>query len=64
LTPSKAAEQRGLTTSEFMRQTALAAVAGDLDFKAGEQQRAALLSVRERAKELYEAVEELEPPAT
>ena len=47
-----------------MRQTALAAVAGDLDFKAGEQQRAALLSVRERAKELYEAVEELEPPAT
>jgi len=62
LTPSKAAEQRGLATSKFMRQAALAAVQGDLDLKQGEQ-RAALLAIRERAKELYEAVENLEPPA-
>ena len=52
-----------MTISEFMRQAALAAVQGDLDLKAGEQ-RAALLAVRERAKELYEAVEKLEPPTT
>src|SRR5688572_24281942 len=59
---SDAAKSRGITTSEFMRQAALAAVQGDLDLKAGEQ-RAALLAVRERAKELYEAVQELDPPA-
>jgi hypothetical protein len=59
---SKAAEQRGITTSEFMRQAAMAAVQGDLDLKAGEH-RAALLAVRERARELYEAVEKLEAPA-
>ena len=46
-----------------MRQAALAAVPRDLDLKAGEQ-RAALLALRERAKELYEAIEKLEPPAT
>ena len=63
MAPSKAAEQRGLTTSAFMRPAALAAVPGDLDLKAGEQ-RAALLAVRERARELYEVVEKLEPPAT
>jgi len=37
-------------------------VPGDLDLQAGEQ-RAALLAVRERATELYKAVEKLEPPA-
>lgn len=58
----KAADARGITISEFMRQSAMAAVQGDLDLNAGEQ-RAALLAVRERAKELYEAVEKLEPPA-
>ena len=56
---SNAAKARGITTSEFMRQAAMAAVQGDLDLNAGEQ-RAALLAVRERAKELYEAVENLE----
>jgi|SRR5688572_13142587 hypothetical protein len=58
----RAADSRGMTISEFMRQAAMAAVQGDLDLKAGEH-RAALLAVRERARELYEAVEKLEAPA-
>src|SRR5687768_18561375 len=58
----RAADSRGMTISEFMRQAAMAAVQGDLDLKVGEH-RAALLAVRERARELYEAVEKLEAPA-
>jgi hypothetical protein len=59
---SDAAKARGMTTSEFMRKAAMAAVHGELDLNA-EEHRAALHAVRERAKELYEAVEKLEPPA-
>ena len=54
-----AAKQRGVTTSEFMRLASLAAARGYLDLKAGEQAQA-LLAVREKARELYEAVEKLE----
>ena len=57
-----AAQARGMTISEYMRRAAMAAVQGDLDLNAGEQ-RAALLAVRERAKELYEAVEKLDTPS-
>ena len=55
----KAAEARGLTTSEFMRQASLSAARGYVDLRAGEQAQA-LLAVREKARELYEAVEKLE----
>jgi uncharacterized protein (DUF1778 family) len=58
---SKAAEARGMTTSDFMRKAALAAVEGQLDLEAGEH-RSAIMAVREKARELYEAVEKLEEP--
>jgi len=55
----KAAEANALTISEFMRQASLSAARGELDLKAGEQAQA-LLAVREKARELYEAVEKLD----
>ena len=55
----KAAEQRGLTISEFMRQASLAAARGEIDLKYGAQAQN-LLAVREKARELYEAVEKLD----
>jgi hypothetical protein len=55
----KAAEQRGLTTSEFMRQASLSAARGEVDLKYGEQAEN-LLAVREKARELYEAVQKLD----
>lgn len=55
---SRAARQRGLTVSDFMRQASLAAAHGELGLEAGRQE-AALMAVREKARELYEAVEDL-----
>ena len=56
---AKAAEANSLTISEFMRQASLSAARGEVDLKYGEQAQA-LLAVREKARELYEAVEKLE----
>ncbi len=55
----KAAKQRGLSISEFMRQASLAAANGEQDLAAGEQ-AAAVLAVREKARDLYNAVEKLQ----
>ena len=55
----KAAEAKGLTVSEFMRQASLAAARGEVDLKFGVQAQT-LLAVREKARELYEAVEKLD----
>ncbi len=54
-----AAKERGESVSEFMRQASLAAARGYVDLKVGEQAQA-LLTVREKARELYEAVEKLD----
>jgi len=59
---SKAAETRGMTISEFMRQASLAAARGEVDLRAGERAQT-LLAVREKARELYEAVEKLDEQA-
>ena len=56
---ARGAEAQGLTISEFMRQASLAAARGYVDLKAGEQAQA-LHAVREKARELYEAVEKLD----
>ncbi|HLG11040.1 MAG TPA: hypothetical protein VI876_04705 [Dehalococcoidia bacterium] len=56
---TQAAKQRDMTVSDFMRQASLSASQGYLGLDAGRQE-AALLAVRERARELYEAVEKLE----
>jgi uncharacterized protein (DUF1778 family) len=55
---SKAAKQRGMTVSDFMRQASLSAAQGALDLEQG-RRATALLAVREKAEELYRAVEEL-----
>ena len=55
---SKAAKQRGMTVSDFMRQASLSAAQGALDLEHG-RRATALLAVREKAEELYRAVEEL-----
>ncbi|HEU0074792.1 MAG TPA: DUF6290 family protein [Dehalococcoidia bacterium] len=55
---SKAARQRAMTVSDFMRQASLAAARDELDLEAGRQE-AAFLAVREKARELYQAMEEL-----
>jgi len=55
---SKAAKQRGMTVSDFMRQSSLSAAQGALDLEYG-RRATALLAVREKAEELYRAVEEL-----
>ena len=55
---SEAAKQRGVTVSEFMRLAAIAAASDQVDLAVGEQ-ATALLAVREKARELYEAVEKL-----
>jgi uncharacterized protein (DUF1778 family) len=55
----EAAKQRGMTMSDFMRQASLAAVHGERSLEAG-QQATALHAVREKARELYEAVEKLD----
>jgi hypothetical protein len=55
----KAAEARGLTTSEFMRQASLSVARGDVDLQAGEQ-REALLMIRESTEQLYQALEKLD----
>ena len=54
-----AAKQRGLSISEFMRQASLAAATGEQDLAPGEH-TAAVLAVREKARELYNAVEKLQ----
>ncbi len=54
-----AAKQRGLSISEFMRQASLAAARGEQDLTAGEH-TAAVLAVREKARDLYNAVEKLQ----
>ncbi len=56
---SQAAKQREMTVSDFMRQAALSAAQGYLGLDAGRKE-AVLLAVREKARELYEAVGELE----
>jgi hypothetical protein len=55
----KAAEARGMTTSEFMRLASLSASRGEVDLRAGEQ-RERLLMIRETAEQLYQAVQDLE----
>ena len=55
---SKAAKQRGMTVSDFMRQASLSAAQGALDLEQG-RRATALLAVREKAEELYRAVEEI-----
>jgi hypothetical protein len=54
----KAADARGLTTSEFMRLASLSAASGEIDLRAGEQ-RERLLMIRDTAEQLYHAVQEL-----
>ncbi len=56
---AKAAKERGVTISEFMRLASLSAARGYVDLRAGEQAQA-LQAVREKARELYEAVEKLD----
>ena len=53
-----AAKKSGLNTSAFIRRAALAAAAGELDLAAGEK-AAAVVDVRERARDLAAAVEAL-----
>ncbi|HEX5370194.1 MAG TPA: hypothetical protein VFY10_12335 [Dehalococcoidia bacterium] len=55
----EAAKARGLTISEFMRQASLAAANGEQDLAPGEH-TAAVLAVREKARDLYNAVEKLQ----
>jgi hypothetical protein len=55
---SEAARRRAMTVSNFMRQASLAAVRDELALDAGRQE-AALMAVREKARELYQAVEDL-----
>jgi uncharacterized protein (DUF1778 family) len=55
---SVAAKNRGLTVSDFMRRASLAAAQGELGLDAGKRE-ADVLAVREKALELYEAVERL-----
>ena len=54
-----AAKARRLTISEFMRRASLAAAAGEYDPAKGEH-AAAVLAVREKARDLYDAVEKLQ----
>ena len=56
---SEAARRRGITVSDFMRQASLAAASSERGLDAGKQ-ATALLAVREKARELYEAVEMLD----
>jgi uncharacterized protein (DUF1778 family) len=56
---SEAAAKRGMTVSDFMRQASLAAAQGALGLDAG-RQATAVNAVREKARELYEAVEQLD----
>jgi hypothetical protein len=56
---SNAAKAKGLSISEFMRLASLSAARGQLDLRAGEQ-RQALMAVREKAEELYDAVQKLD----
>lgn len=58
----KAARERSLTVSDFMRQASLAAAKRELSLEAG-RQATALHAVREKAHELYEAVENLDAAA-
>jgi hypothetical protein len=53
-----AAKKHGLSISEFMRQASLAAASGEQDLAAGER-ASTVHAVREKARELYEAVEKL-----
>jgi len=55
---SKGAWKRAMTVSDFMRQASLAAARDELGLEAGRQE-AALMAVREKARELYQAMEEL-----
>ncbi len=55
---SKAASRRDMTTSDFMRQASLSASRGELELEPG-RQKAAVLAVREKARELYRAAEDL-----
>jgi uncharacterized protein (DUF1778 family) len=59
---SEAAKQNDMTVSDFMRQASLAAAKGDLSLEAGKR-ATALHAVREKARELYEAVENLDAAA-
>lgn len=59
---SEAAKQNDLTVSDFMRQASLAAAKGELSLEAG-RRATALHAVREKARELYEAVETLDAAA-
>ena len=56
---SEAAAKRGMTVSDFMRQASLAAAQCALGLDAG-RQATAVNAVREKARELYEAVEQLD----
>ena len=56
---SEAAKQNDMTVSDFMRQASLAAAKGELSLDAGKR-ATALHAVREKARELYEAVEGLD----
>jgi hypothetical protein len=55
---SQAAKERGMSTSDFMRQASLSAVRGDLDLKAGKQ-ATILQEVREKTRELTDALNRL-----
>jgi hypothetical protein len=56
---ARAADAHAVTVSEFMRMASLAVARGEADLTPGEQAQA-LLAVREKARELYEAVERLD----
>jgi hypothetical protein len=56
---AEAARQRGMTISDFMRQASIAAVKGELAIDAGKH-ATELHALREKARELYEAVEKLD----
>ena len=54
----RAAKERGITISEFIRQAAAAAIAGDLSLETGEKAQT-LAEVRERVRELEKAISRL-----
>jgi uncharacterized protein (DUF1778 family) len=56
---TRASRKRGITVSDFMRQASLSAAQGALSLESGRRE-ANLLAVRERAEELYRAVQDLD----
>jgi hypothetical protein len=56
---AEAARQRGMTISDFMRQASIAAIKGEVAIDAGKH-ATELHALREKARELYEAVEKLD----